>query len=38
MLELNGCINRMFQKDKLEQLKDKYKVTMDQIIQETKPK
>ena len=38
MLELNGCINRMFQKEKLEYLKQKYKVTMDEIIQETKPK
>ena len=38
MLELNGCINRMFQKEKLEDLKQKYKVTMDEIIQETKPK
>ena len=35
---INGCMTSLFQKDKLEELKAKYGVTMDQIIHETKPK
>jgi len=35
---INGCMNTLFQKGKLEELKAKYKVTTDQIIQQTKPK
>ena len=38
MFNINSCMTSLFQKDKLEELKAKYGVTMDQIIHETKPK
>ena len=38
MFNINGCMTSLFQRDKLEELKAKYNVTMDQIIHETKPK
>tara|TARA_B100001250_G_scaffold47892_1_gene37514 strand:+ start:118 stop:807 length:690 start_codon:yes stop_codon:yes gene_type:complete len=37
-IELKTQMNSLFQKEKLEALKVKYKITMDQIIHDTKPK
>ena len=38
MFNITNCMSSLFQRDKLEELKAKYNVTMDHIIHETKPK